>query len=97
MVDPEPQHTPRKLLAITGRAVSTMIKAASINDLMRIYLLTQRDNIDFNYIGVPEDFHFESDEVFDPEQMNALFELGYQTARKGDFWQNAPFESSNKN
>jgi hypothetical protein len=92
-INPEPQHTPRKLLAITGRAVSTMIKAASINDLMRIYQLTRRDNIEFNYIGIPDDFQFESDEIFDPEEMNALFEIGYQMSREGNFWQKAPAES----
>jgi predicted acylesterase/phospholipase RssA len=92
-VNPEPQHTPRKLLAITGRAVATMIKAASINDLMRIYQLTRRDNIEFNYLGIPDDFYFESDEAFDPKEMNALFEIGYQMGREGDFWQKAPVES----
>ena len=94
---PEPQHTPRKLLAITGRAVSTMIKSASINDLGRIYMLSQRDNVEFNYIGVPGDFAIESEEAFDPKLMNALFELGYQTARQGDFWHKAPVEAMKNN
>lgn len=96
-VYPEPQHTPRKLLAITGRAVSTMIKSASINDLGRIYMLSKRDNIEFNYIGVPGDFDFEGEEAFDPKLMNALFELGYQTAREGDFWFKAPVEAMKNN
>jgi hypothetical protein len=60
-------------------------------------MLTQRDNMDFNYIGVPDDFHFEGDEIFDPKQMNALFELGYQMARKGDFWHKAPVEAAKNN
>ena len=95
-VNPEPQHTPRKLLAITGRSVSTMIKAASINDLMRIYQFTQRNNVEFNYVGIPDDFRFESDEVFDPEEMNALFEISYQMGLGGDFWEKAPAEFTQK-
>jgi predicted patatin/cPLA2 family phospholipase len=96
-VYPERQHTPRKLLAITGRAVSTMIKSASINDLGRIYMLSKRDNMDFNYIGVPGDFQFEGEEAFDPKLMNALFKLGYQMARKGDFWHKAPVAAAKNN
>ena len=96
-VYPEPQHTPRKLLAITGRAVSTMIKSASINDLGRIYMLSKRDNVEFNYIGVPGEFVVEAEEAFDPKQMNALFELGYQTARKGDFWYKSPIDAIKNN
>jgi predicted acylesterase/phospholipase RssA len=96
-IQPEPEHTQRKVLEITGRAVSTMIKSASINDLMRIYRLTKRDNIDLNYVGIPEDFHFESEEVFDPKQMNALFELGYNIARQGNFWSKAPLEAMKNN
>jgi predicted patatin/cPLA2 family phospholipase len=95
-VNPEPQHMPRKLLAITGRSVSTMIKVSLINDLMRIYQFTQRDNIEFNYVGIPEDFRFESDEIFDPEEMNALFEIGYQMGLGGDFWDKAPIEFTQK-
>ena len=95
-VNPEPQHTQRKLLAITGRSVSTMIKAASINDLMRIYQFTQRNNVEFNYVGIPDDFRFESDEVFDPEEMNALFKIGYQMGLGGDFWEKAPIEFTQK-
>ena len=95
-VNPEPQHTPRKLLAITGRSVSTMIKAASINDLIRIYQFAQRDNVEFNYVGIPDDFRFESDEVFDPEEMNALFEISYQMGLGGDFWEKTPAEFMQK-
>jgi predicted patatin/cPLA2 family phospholipase len=91
-VNPEPQQIPRKVLPIAERSVSTMIKSASINDLMRIHQFAQRDNIDFHYAGIPDDFSFESKEVFDPEEMNALFEIGYQMAREGNLWQDAPID-----
>ena len=91
-VNPEPRQIPRKVLPIAERAVSTMIKSASLNDLMRIYQFAERDNIDFNYAGIPDDFSFDSKEVFDPKEMNALFEIGYQKVRDGDLWQKAPIE-----
>ena len=91
-VNPEPHQIPRKVLPIAERAVSTMIKSASLNDLMRIYQFAERDNIDFNYAGIPDDFSFDSKEVFDPKEMNALFEIGYQKVRDGDLWQKAPIE-----
>jgi predicted patatin/cPLA2 family phospholipase len=91
--DPEPEQIPRKVIPIAARSVSTMIKSASINDLIRIYDFAQRDNVGFHYAGIPEDFNFESKEVFDPKEMNALFELGYQMVRDGTLWQDAPMES----
>jgi predicted acylesterase/phospholipase RssA len=92
-VNPEPQQISRKLLPIAERSLSTMIKSASLNDLIRIHQFAERDNIDFNYAGIPDDFIFESKEVFDPEEMNALFEIGYQMARKGKIWQKAPVDT----
>jgi hypothetical protein len=89
---PEPKQIPRELLAIAARSVSTMIKSASLNDLLRIYRLTRRDQIAFYYTDIPDDFQFESQEVFDREEMIALFNLGYRMAHKGNAWHEAPFE-----
>lgn len=89
---PEPKRIRRDFLAISGRALSTMIKSASINDLMRIYQFTQRDEIDFNYADIPENWEFESREQFDQDEMNALFDLGYRKATEGSVWQKSPFE-----
>jgi hypothetical protein len=91
-VGPEPKQVPRSLLAIASRAVDSMIKSASLNDLLRIYLLARRDQIAFYYTDIPEDFQFESQEVFDREEMIALFDLGYKMACKGGAWREAPFE-----
>jgi predicted acylesterase/phospholipase RssA len=90
--NPEPKQLPRQLLAISERALYSMIKSASINDLFRIYQFAHRDNIDFSYADIPEDFQFESEEIFDPKEMNALFDLGYRMAREGSVWQKTPFE-----
>ena len=72
--------------------LSSMIKSASINDLLRIYNFTQQQHIDFYYSGIPEDFEFESQEIIDQAMMKALFDLGYQRASDGGIWKKAPFE-----
>jgi hypothetical protein len=87
---PEPKQTRRRLKEIAGRAVDTMIKSAAVGDLYRIYAFLNKRGIGFHYVGIPEDFVLEGDEVFDPEVMRALFDLGYKTAISGDFWQDKP-------
>lgn len=89
---PEPKQVPREVISIASRAVSTMIKSASINDLLRIYDLSKEDQMAFNYADIPQDFEYESEEVFDQGEMNALFNLGYQMVSEGRAWQEAPFE-----
>ena len=91
---PEPEHIPRKLLAIAGRALSTMIKSASISDLVRIYEFSKQDGLTFNYTDIPQDFHFENEELFDQQEMSALFDLGYRMSLEGSAWRKHPFESA---
>ncbi len=87
---PEPQQTARKLASIVGRAVSTMIKAAAVDDLFRMYAFTQREQLGFKYVDIPEDFESRAKEAFDQEEMNRLFETGYQLALSGDVWETKP-------
>ncbi|TDJ71737.1 MAG: patatin-like phospholipase family protein [Proteobacteria bacterium] len=87
---PEPQQTERKLASIAGRAISTMIKTAAVDDLFRMYAYTQREQLGFKYIDIPDDFESRAQEPFDPEEMGRLFETGYQLALSGDVWQTIP-------
>ena len=43
--DPEWADVERRTLSIAGRAVSTMIHTSGSNDLLRLYFVTQRDNV----------------------------------------------------
>ena len=90
--DPQPRQVPREVLTISGRALSTMIKSASINDLMRIQQFIQQDGIDFRCTFIPEDFEFEKKEQFDPEEMQALFELGRTMVVEGTAWNRSPLD-----
>ena len=87
---PEPEQVKRRLPEITGRAVGTMIKFAAINDLYRLYVTTDAARLGFRYVAIPDDFESEADEVFDPQEMRRLFELGYETGLSGTAWQDTP-------
>ena len=89
-LSPEPQIIERKLMNITGRAIDTMIKSAAVSDLYRIYAFAQRENINFHYIGIPDELKFVEEEVFDPVVMNTLFDAGYKLGLSADPWEKAP-------
>jgi hypothetical protein len=89
-VGPEPDQVKRRLPEISGRAIGTMIKFAAINDLYRLYLTTSTAGLGFRYVAIPDDFESQADEVFDPQEMKRLFELGYETGLSGTAWQDRP-------
>ena len=89
-LDPEWATTERRTLGIASRAISTMIAAAGINDVIRIYNNTQRDGIKFNLAYIGSDFTEKLPAPFDPGYMRALFEYGYERARRGYDWAKTP-------
>jgi len=89
-LDTEWAVTERRTLGIAGRAISTMITASGINDVVRIYNLTKSDGIPFNLAYIGPDFNEELPEPFDPPYMRALFNYGYQRARRGYDWAKLP-------
>jgi hypothetical protein len=80
----------RATMDIAGRAISTMIHYSGINDLIRVYVTTQRDGVDFNLAFIDEDFVADHPVDFDQTYMNALFQYGYQKARAGYPWHKVP-------
>jgi len=88
-VDPSFQEVPRRTLPIASRAISALIKSQGIGDLIRIYLACRRDGLDYRLAYIPESFVNISREPFDPAQMKALFDLGYELARNGYPWKTA--------
>jgi hypothetical protein len=84
-----------RLAAIAGRSVDSLIRTQGIGDMYRIYLESERDNLDFNLAFIPPEFTEEPDEIFDLDVMKELYDLGYKMAREGYSWYKAPpgFES----
>src|SRR5262249_9421321 len=46
--DPSWEDVKRRMLSISGRAISTMLRSSGANDLVRIYFVTQRDGVKYN-------------------------------------------------
>jgi len=85
-----PEQVRRSLPSIVRRAITTLTRAHGMEDLYRIYVITEQDQIDFNYVGIPQDYVSESTEPFDPAEMTRLFDLGFEMGKSGDKWHKAP-------
>ncbi|MCP5197066.1 MAG: patatin-like phospholipase family protein [Gammaproteobacteria bacterium] len=89
-LDPQWASVERSTLGIVGRAISSLIQTQGVGDLYRIYLTAQQDGLDYNLAYIGADFTAVHKEDFDTEYMRALFDYGYQLARKGYPWQKMP-------
>jgi len=89
-LEDEPKIIDRDVFSIGVRAIDTMMTNVVSADLYRIFIETKRDGLNFQLSHVPDSFDMQSDEIFDREYMNALFELGYQMAVEGIDWQSSP-------
>ncbi|MBW6398013.1 patatin-like phospholipase family protein [Roseomonas sp. HJA6] len=89
-LDPDWADVERRTLGIAGRAIATMIAASGYNDVLRIYANTQRDGIGFHLAFIGTDFDMELPAPFDQGYMRALFDYGFQRARRGYPWASRP-------
>ena len=89
-LDPEWASVDRRTLGITGRAITAMIAASGINDVIRIYNAAERDGVDFNLAYIGRDFTVEYDKPFEQSYMRPLYEYGRQRALRGDAWVKRP-------
>ena len=89
-LDPEWASTERTTMGIASRAISTMIAASGINDVVRIYNTTLRDGVDYNLAYIGRDFNQKLPAPFDQPYMRALYDYGYQRARHGYPWAKQP-------
>ena len=83
---PIAEQIDRNLMNIAERSMSTMTKASAINDFRRIYMLSKRAGLEFNYVGIPEDFEFTATEAFDRLEMIDLYYLGYKIGSSSNKW-----------
>jgi predicted acylesterase/phospholipase RssA len=87
---PRWQPVIRRTLNIVGKTIESLIRTQGIGDLYRIYLLTERDGIDFNLAIIDSDFEMEHEREFDQAYMQALFDYGYRLASNGYRWRKTP-------
>jgi hypothetical protein len=89
-VSPEYESIKPHIWAIGPRAVTSMTKSQGTSDLYRIYVLAQRDGIEYNLAFIPLDFKTKRNSEFDTKYMNQEFELAYNLARSGYKWSKYP-------
>lgn len=89
-LDPQWAEVNRQTLSIAGRATSSLIQTQGIGDLYRIYSVAERDDVDFNLASMPETFNVKLRYSFDPQYMNALFQVGYDMGKAGYHWAKVP-------
>lgn len=87
---PKFQPVNNKVIPIVGRSVSSLIRTQGIGNMYELYLLAERDGLDYHLAYIPEEVESEKSEQFDPEYMKVLFDLGYEMAKSGYPWVKAP-------
>ena len=80
----------RSTLKVAGRAISTLVSAQGVGDLYRLYLICQRDNIDYNVTYIPAAFSEKLRKPFDRSYMNKLYGFGRETMKIGHAWLKYP-------
>jgi predicted acylesterase/phospholipase RssA len=83
-LDPEWASVDRRTLGIAGRAITSMIAAQGLNDVLRIYNAAERDGVDFNLAYIGRDFTVEYDKPFEQSYMRPLYEYGRERALRGN-------------
>jgi hypothetical protein len=83
-------ETDRRTLTIAQRAVATIIAAGGYHDAIRIWLLAERDGVEFRAAWVGPDFDVPYTAPFETSYMRALFSYGQQRMRAGTAWQREP-------
>ena len=78
------------LPSILGSSLDAIIRTQGNGDLYRIYIGAQRNGAEFRLAYISPEFSHPSKEFFDPAFMSALFEFGYQQAKDGYPWADAP-------
>lgn len=89
-LNPEYALTKRKISAIAGRSIGTLMKVQGVSDVFRAWVFARSTGSNFHFIAMPEAFTTELKEPFDPVYMNALFDLGRQQGESGIPWEKAP-------
>ncbi|MBV8392661.1 MAG: patatin-like phospholipase family protein [Alphaproteobacteria bacterium] len=80
----------RRTLTIAGRAVSTLINAQGIGDMYQLFVVCQRDGVDFNATWIPPSFTDKPAEPFERGYMNRLYQVGRQAMLGGTAWSKYP-------
>jgi predicted acylesterase/phospholipase RssA len=90
-VTPEYKDLQPSFFTLTRRAIETLSKNHGLGAIYRLYIASVRDGIDYNLVYIPESFSAESKELFDPDYMSKLFDVGYAMGKRSEtIWLKKP-------
>jgi predicted patatin/cPLA2 family phospholipase len=87
---PEFSVVKRRLLPIAGKSISSLLKTQGVGDVYRLYTMSKRDGVDFNFIDMPASFTESEKTPFDTKYMNELYRTGYDMALHRVPWEKVP-------
>lgn len=73
-------------LGIAEASLDTVLAKQTKDDLERLQRFAKSNGLKFKHTDIPDDFRGEPNELFDPEYMSSLFDIGYAAASKGMKW-----------
>jgi len=82
--------TRARLKPLASRSIDSLIRTQGIGDLFRLYVTAQQNNFSYHLAHVPNDFHRETDEMFDPDYMRPLYQIGWEQGKLGGCWYATP-------
>ncbi|UCF42544.1 MAG: patatin-like phospholipase family protein [Planctomycetota bacterium] len=84
-----PRQVPRNTLKIIRHSFSTLMKTHSWGDIYRLYSVAKRDNVDFKYVSIPDDYVVAGEQKLGPDEMSRLFDVGVEMGKAGR-WRKGP-------
>jgi len=75
---------------IATRSIASLIRTQGLGDLVLIYVLMQRDGINYRLAYIPDDFDLKPEEPFDTAYMKELYRLANEMALPGYPWKEKP-------
>ncbi len=86
----DPETVPRDTMKIADRAIATLIQSQGLSDLYQLYVIAQRDGIEYNVAWIPQSFTDRLADPFDQVYMRRLYAFGRETMLNGAAWSSLP-------
>ncbi len=76
-----------KVIDIAEAAIHNLLETSSRSGISELYSMAMLNGFSFSYTAIPADTQIGADALnFDREEMNHLFDIGFETGQSGDGW-----------
>jgi hypothetical protein len=89
-IDRDFQVIPNSTIEIAARASASVVKTQMRSVLYETFSFSRRNNCRFNLTYIDKDVSSSGSFGFRTDYMRALYRYGYDKAKRGGFWENAP-------